>query len=170
MAEVFIAYSRQDTRFVRQLFDAFIANDYELWVDWQGIGYSSEWWEEICAGIERADNFVFIISPNSLNSKSCHQEIEHARKHKKRIIPFIYQPIDEVLILETWATHPELRTMEALCRANWKALKGIQFMLDEVAGKMPNAKTARPEQFVDLSLLQQLEKEGFFAEMAKRYP
>jgi NitT/TauT family transport system substrate-binding protein len=49
-------------------------------------------------------------------------------------------------------------------------LKGIQFMLDEVAGKMPNAKTAKPEQFVDLSLLQQLEKEGFFAEMAKRYP
>ena len=49
-------------------------------------------------------------------------------------------------------------------------LKGIQFMLDEVAVKMPAAKTAKPEQFVDLSLLQQLEKEGFFAEMAKRYP
>jgi len=49
-------------------------------------------------------------------------------------------------------------------------LKGIQFLLDEVAVKMPNAKTAKPEQFVDLSLLQQLEKEGFFAEMAKRYP
>lgn len=49
-------------------------------------------------------------------------------------------------------------------------LKGIQFMLDELAAKMPNAKTAKPEQFVDLSLLQQLDKEGFFAEMAKRYP
>lgn len=49
-------------------------------------------------------------------------------------------------------------------------LKGIQFMLDEVAAKTPNARTARPEQFVDLSLLQQLDKEGFFTEMAKRYP
>jgi NitT/TauT family transport system substrate-binding protein len=49
-------------------------------------------------------------------------------------------------------------------------LKGIQFLLDEVAAKMPNAKSAKPEQFVDLSLLQQLDKEGFFAEMAKRYP
>ena len=49
-------------------------------------------------------------------------------------------------------------------------LKGIQFLLDEVAAKMPNAKNAKPEQFVDLSLLQQLDKEGFFAEMAKRYP
>jgi hypothetical protein len=34
---------------------------------------------------------------------------------------------------------------------------------------MPQAKSAKPDQFVDLSLLQQLEKEGFFAEMTKRY-
>jgi NitT/TauT family transport system substrate-binding protein len=51
----------------------------------------------------------------------------------------------------------------------YPTLKGIQFLLDEVAGKMPQAKTAKPEQFVDVTLLQQLEKEGFFAEMAKRY-
>jgi hypothetical protein len=43
-------------------------------------------------------------------------------------------------------------------------------MLDEVAVKLPNAKAAKPEQFVDLSLLQQLEKEGFLTELAKRYP
>jgi len=52
----------------------------------------------------------------------------------------------------------------------YPTLKGIQYLLDEVAAKLPNAKSAKPEQFVDLSLLQQLEREGFFAEMAKRYP
>ena len=52
----------------------------------------------------------------------------------------------------------------------YPTLKGIQFLLDEFSPKLPQAKSARPEQFVDLSLLQQLEKEGFFAEMAKRYP
>src|SRR5438128_2011119 len=52
----------------------------------------------------------------------------------------------------------------------YPTLKGIQFLLDEVAGKMANAKTAKPEQFVDLTLLQQLDKEGYFAEMGKRYP
>ena len=31
-------------------------------------------------------------------------------------------------------------------------------------------KTAKPEQFVDMSFLLELEKEGFFNEMAKRYP
>jgi NitT/TauT family transport system substrate-binding protein len=51
----------------------------------------------------------------------------------------------------------------------YPTLKGIQYLLDEVASKIPQAKSAKPEQFTDLSLLQQLEKEGFFTEMAKRY-
>jgi NitT/TauT family transport system substrate-binding protein len=52
----------------------------------------------------------------------------------------------------------------------YPTLKGIQFMLDMLSEKMPQAKTAKPEQFVDLSFLQELEKEGFFNEMVKRYP
>ena len=60
--------------------------------------------------------------------------------------------------------------VKSVSKKPYPTLKGIQFLLDEVAAKMPNAKSAKPEQFVDLSLLQQLEKEGFFAEMAKRYP
>jgi NitT/TauT family transport system substrate-binding protein len=52
----------------------------------------------------------------------------------------------------------------------YPTLKGIQFMLEMLAPTMPEAKAAKPEQFVDLSFLQELEKEGFFNEMAKRYP
>ena len=39
-----------------------------------------------------------------------------------------------------------------------------------LAPQIPQAKTAKPEQFFDPSLMNELEKEGFFAEMAKRYP
>jgi hypothetical protein len=60
--------------------------------------------------------------------------------------------------------------VKGVSKRPYPTLKGIQFLLDEVAAKLPNAKSAKPEQFVDLSLLQQLEKDGFFAEMAKRYP
>jgi len=52
----------------------------------------------------------------------------------------------------------------------YPTLKGIQYLLDILAPQFPAAKTAKPEQFVDLSFLQELEKEGFFNEMAKRYP
>ena len=52
----------------------------------------------------------------------------------------------------------------------YPTLKGIQFMLDMLAPQMPQAKNAQPEQFVDLSFLQELDRENFFDEMAKRYP
>jgi len=47
--------------------------------------------------------------------------------------------------------------------------KGIQFILDMLAPQMPQAKTAKPEQFFDASLMNELDKEGFFGELAKRY-
>ncbi|MSP38493.1 MAG: ABC transporter substrate-binding protein [Deltaproteobacteria bacterium] len=60
--------------------------------------------------------------------------------------------------------------VKRVAKRPYPTLKGIQYLLDEVAPKVAQAKSAKPEQFVDLSLLQQLDKEGFFGEMAKRYP
>jgi len=51
----------------------------------------------------------------------------------------------------------------------YPTMKGIQYMLEMAAAQLPQAKTARPEQCVDLSFLQELESEGFFAEMDKKY-
>jgi NitT/TauT family transport system substrate-binding protein len=51
----------------------------------------------------------------------------------------------------------------------YPTIKGIQNLLDLLAPQMEQAKTAKPEQFVDLTFLQELEKEGFYNEMAKRY-
>ena len=48
--------------------------------------------------------------------------------------------------------------------------KGIQFMLDMLAAQMPQAKTAKPEQFFDAGVLNELDKEGFFVDLGKRYP
>jgi NitT/TauT family transport system substrate-binding protein len=51
----------------------------------------------------------------------------------------------------------------------YPTMKGIQNLVDMSGPGVPQAKTAKPEQFVDLSLLQELENEKFFDEMAKRY-
>jgi ABC-type nitrate/sulfonate/bicarbonate transport system substrate-binding protein len=51
----------------------------------------------------------------------------------------------------------------------YPTMKGIQNLADMSASQIPQAKSARPEQFVDLSLLQELETEKFFDEMAQRY-
>ena len=60
--------------------------------------------------------------------------------------------------------------IKSIPKKPYPTLKGIQFMLDVLAPTLPQAKNFRPEQFVDLAFLQELEKEGFFNEMAKRYP
>ena len=60
--------------------------------------------------------------------------------------------------------------IKSIPKKPYPTLKGIQFMLDVLTPTLPNAKNFKPEQFVDLSFLQELEKEGFFNEMIKRYP
>jgi hypothetical protein len=89
MADVFISYSRADQAFVKVLHQALTRSQYDAWVDWEDIPLTADWWREIQTGIEAADTFVFIISPDSLASKVCHQEIEYAAANHKRLMPIV---------------------------------------------------------------------------------
>ena len=51
----------------------------------------------------------------------------------------------------------------------YPTMKGIQNLIDMSAPQVAQAKTAKPEQFVDLSFLQELETDGFFEQMGRRY-
>jgi NitT/TauT family transport system substrate-binding protein len=50
----------------------------------------------------------------------------------------------------------------------YATLPGIQVIIDELAGKNPKAKSARPEDFVDMSFVKKLDDEGFFEKLYKR--
>ncbi|MFZ4556626.1 MAG: toll/interleukin-1 receptor domain-containing protein, partial [Pseudanabaena sp.] len=65
MTDVFISYSRKDKDFVSTLHAAFERSQKNTWVDWNNIPLTSDWWAEIEKGIESADTFVFVISPDS---------------------------------------------------------------------------------------------------------
>ncbi len=58
MANVFISYSRKDKEFVRTLHTALTAHHHDVWVDWEDIPLTADWWLEIEAGIEAADTFI----------------------------------------------------------------------------------------------------------------
>lgn len=47
---------------------------------------------------------------------------------------------------------------------------GFQVTLDEIARTNPKAKQAKPEQFYDNSIVQELVDEGFFAKLWGRNP
>jgi len=94
--DVFISYSRKDKNFVQKLHEGLTQSQKDSWVDWEDIPLTADWWAEIQAGIEESDTFVFVISPDSVDSKVCHQEIDHAVQHNKRLIPIVYRYSDGV--------------------------------------------------------------------------
>jgi len=48
------------------------------------------------------------------------------------------------------------------------SLKGVELVLQELAVREPKAATLRPEQIVDLSTIDELEREGFFAKLFRQ--
>lgn len=56
---------------------------------------------------------------------------------------------------------------ERLEKIPYPTIKGIKFILDEMAEKHPQARKTTPESFVDLSLLQEMEQSGFFKQLWK---
>ncbi len=127
-ANVFISYSRRNKEFVQELHSALEATGREVWVDWENIPVAVDWWKEIQLGIELADTFVFVLSPDSIASQVCGQEIEEALTHNKRLVPVVCQDVPPQDV------HPEL------ARLNWiflrpqddfeKGFKGLLEALD----------------------------------------
>ena len=110
--------------------------------------------------------------------KSSRETVKAALKGYVEAIHYIYNNKEETLkVMAKYLRNPDPEVLESayngfvkmVPKKPYPTLKGIQFLLDQFSAELPQAKTAKPEQFVDLSLLQELEKEGFFAEMGRRY-
>lgn len=95
MSHVFISYSRRDLAFAQKIVDELAANDLDTWIDWKSIPKGEDWEQEIYRGIEEADVFLFLISPDSVASQMCNKEIAHAVKNGKRILPIFIANVDD---------------------------------------------------------------------------
>jgi hypothetical protein len=105
MADIFVSYSRRDSDFVQHLHTTLTESRYDTWVDWEDIPPTAAWWKMIEEGIESAHTCVFVISPDSVASKVCTQEIDHAVRHNKRLIPVVRRDVDNGQV------HPALREL-----------------------------------------------------------
>jgi hypothetical protein len=111
--DVFISYSRRDKDFVEALDEKLRILNKDTWVDWSRIPATAKWWEEIEDAIEAANTFVFVISPDSVHSKYCHQEIDHAVKFNKRLVPILRR--DLVSEEDVKAIHPAMSAHQWVC-------------------------------------------------------
>ena len=121
---VFISYSRKDKAFVQSLNDALDNAGVQAWVDWEGIELASDWMEKITTAIQSHDAFIFVISPNSIKSKVCLQELELGLKFNKKLIPILYREPQKGQILH-----------EKLAATNWVYLRK-QDNFDETIPKL----------------------------------
>ncbi|MEM8612707.1 MAG: toll/interleukin-1 receptor domain-containing protein, partial [Cyanobacteria bacterium P01_H01_bin.105] len=100
LQDAFISYGRADSKqFAQKLSKRLKKLGYTIWFDFNDIPLGVDYQKQIDDGIEKADNFLYLISPHSVNSDYCNLEIEQALKHKKRIIPLLHV---EGISYETW--------------------------------------------------------------------
>ncbi|MGK7931537.1 MAG: TIR domain-containing protein, partial [Microcystaceae cyanobacterium] len=92
-AEVFISYSRTDSDLARKLNDRLQELGKTTWFDQESIATGTDFQQEIYRGIESSDNFLFIISPKSVNSPYCADEVEYAQKLGKRFITILHRKL-----------------------------------------------------------------------------
>ncbi|MBZ5654311.1 MAG: TIR domain-containing protein [Acidobacteriia bacterium] len=100
MAQVFTSYSRKDKDFVRKLSDALAHQKRDAWIDWKDIPLTAEWQQEILTNIEGAENFLFVISPDSATSPNCRKEIDHAVANNKRMFPIVRRQVPDDAVPE----------------------------------------------------------------------
>jgi WD40 repeat protein len=105
MADVFISYSRKDADFVRRLHDGLTAQKRDVWVDWNDIPVTAEWWREVQAGIDSADSVLFVMSPDSLASKVCGEELAYAVQQHKRLVPIVYRDVGSQSVPDALGRH-----------------------------------------------------------------
>jgi WD40 repeat protein len=95
MPDVMISYSRRDKAFVQKLHQRLAEQGRDVWVDWEDIPKTADWWKEIQQGIDTSDSFVFVISPDSVSSEVCGWEVQHAVELKKRLIPMLLREVTD---------------------------------------------------------------------------
>ena len=100
LQDVFISYGRADSLgFASKLNQRLVEAGLEVWFDFDDIPLGVDYQKQIDDGIDKADNFVFIIAPHSINSPYCGLEVERALERNKRIFPILHV---EQISRETW--------------------------------------------------------------------
>ncbi|MCA9888624.1 MAG: TIR domain-containing protein, partial [Anaerolineae bacterium] len=137
-SDIFLSYSRGNSAFVRQLFERLDEGEVQVWIDWDDIPPTAEWWHEIETGIDAANTFVFVMSAASLSSPVCHMELAHAIASNKRIVPVLHEQADRSqatrVLLDRVAENAYIQALlagrdpQAVADENWTLLESLNWL------------------------------------------
>jgi WD40 repeat protein len=97
--DVFISYSRADQPFVeRRLCSALADHGKEVWVDLETIPPAADWRDRIAEGIQAAKALLFVLSPDSIESPTCREELDQAVALHKLIVPVVRRSVEGLAV------------------------------------------------------------------------
>jgi WD40 repeat protein len=100
VSDVFLSYSRRDSEFVQRLAGALSERGKDVWFDVEGLRDAEVFPAALRSAVERSDGFVFVISPDSVASRFCEQEVEHALALRKRLVPLLHRRVADEQVPE----------------------------------------------------------------------
>jgi hypothetical protein len=101
MTQAFMCYDTQDKAIRDQVVHTLARHAITTWTHDRDIQTGTDYTQAIQQGIERADNFLLLISPHSVQSEYCRQELTHALQYHKRIIPILITATPAALLPES---------------------------------------------------------------------
>jgi WD40 repeat protein len=94
MTQVFLAYAHEDKAVMEKIRNSLWREGFTVWTNTTDIQTGEAFEKAIGRGIEQADNVVYLLSPEALNSEYCQQELNYALSLNKRIIPVLVRETD----------------------------------------------------------------------------
>lgn len=94
MTDVFICHAEEDRMALEQIYESLTRAGLTVWTSWHDIQMGKDFKATIYHGIETADNFIYLLSPEAARSPWCQRELDYALELNKRVIPILFKPID----------------------------------------------------------------------------
>lgn len=102
-SDIFLSYSRADSDFRDRLAAALEIRGFRVIFDQADqshrdpdlrLSASDEWWKQLQVMIAASAAMIFVVSPDSVNSPVCDDELAFARQAGKRVIPLLRRAVD----------------------------------------------------------------------------
>jgi TolB-like protein/Tfp pilus assembly protein PilF len=90
---VFVCYAHEDSEAVFR--EIAWLNEYgvNLWYD-EGISPGSEWTDELAGAIQRCEEVLYFVTPNSVDSEHCRRELNFAQEEGREVVAIHLKPTE----------------------------------------------------------------------------
>lgn len=132
---IFVSYAHKDKEKVLPIIEK-LSNEYRVWFD-EGIHFGSQWDVEIVEKLSSCSIFIFMVSPTSLASPNCQDELAFIRDSGK---PFINIILDNFKLPDNFVFRYGRFQMCHLFKYN-----SIQEMISDLASRAPELEEVKNE-------------------------